>query len=229
MTAGTGRGAITADGCAVELYLRFPHFGEADLVHGIAPAGGSVLDLGCGTGRIAHPLIDLGHPVVAVDASAEMLAHVRGAETVRSEIADLDLGRTFDVVLMASHLVNTTEDDDRRRLLAAAARHVAPAGVLLAEQYPPAWFDEVADRAGGHIGEVGAELCDVHRDGDVVSATIRYRLDDEVWTQAFTARRLDDEALHRELRDAGLSFGRWCSDDRSWFVAARTAQVPRTG
>ena len=196
MTSGTGRGAITADGCAVELYLRFPPMGEAELVHGIAPAGGSVLDLGCGTGRIAHPLIELGHPVVAVDASAEMLAHVRGVETVHSAIGDLDLGRTFDVVLMASHLVNTADHDERRRLLAAAARHLSPGGVVVVEQYPPAWFDVVADRAGGHIGEVGAELCDVHRDGDV---------------------------LHQELRAVGLSFVRWCSDDHSWFVAERSA------
>jgi SAM-dependent methyltransferase len=195
--------------------------GEADLVHSLAPAGGSVLDLGCGTGRIAHPLIALGHPVVAVDAAPEMLAHVHGAETVHSAIADLHLGRTFDVVLMASHLVNTADDGDRRRLLAAAARHVGADGVLLAEQYPPSWFDEVADRAGGHIGEVGAELCDVSREKDVVAATIHYQLGDEIWSQTFTARRLDDEALHHELRGAGLSFERWCSDDRSWFVAAR--------
>jgi SAM-dependent methyltransferase len=103
VTAGTGRGAITDDGCPVELYLRFPHQGEADLVHAAVPAGATVLDLGCGTGRIAHPLIELGHPVTAVDASAEMLAHVRGAHTVHSRIADLDLARPFDVVLMASH------------------------------------------------------------------------------------------------------------------------------
>ena len=221
MTAGTGRGLITADGCAVELYRLFPPMGEAELVHAVAPAGGSVLDLGCGTGRIAHPLLELGHPVVAVDASDAMLAHVRGAETVQAQIAELDLGRTFDVVLMASHLVNTSDDGERRGMLAAAARHVAPDGVLVAEQYPPAWFDEVADRAGGRIGDVGADLCDVHRDGDVVAATIRYHVGDEMWTQTFTARRLDDDARQRELREVGLRFDRWLTDDRSWFAARR--------
>ena len=52
---------------------------------------------------MTHPLVALGHPVVAVDESPEMLARVRGAETVRARIQDLDLGRTFDAVL-ASHL-----------------------------------------------------------------------------------------------------------------------------
>jgi SAM-dependent methyltransferase len=154
-----------------------------------------------------------------VDQSADMLAHVRGAETVQSSIADLDLGRRFDAVLMASHLVNTEDDTERRALLAAAARHLAPGGRMVAELYPPAWFDEVADRSGGHIGAVRADLCDVHRDGDVVQATIRYWVGNDLWTQTFTARRLDDEALHLELRGAGLSFERWCSADRSWFAA----------
>ena len=44
------------------------------------------------------PLIALGHPVVAVDESPEMLAHVGGAETVRARIQDLALGRRFGVV-----------------------------------------------------------------------------------------------------------------------------------
>jgi SAM-dependent methyltransferase len=219
MSAGTGRGPITADGCPVELYLHFPHLGEADLIHATVPPGAHILDLGCGTGRLAHPLIALGHPVTAVDSSADMLAHVRGAETVHAEIAGLELGRRFDVVLMASHLVNTPDDGARHALLAAAARHVAPAGLLIAELYPLRWFDEVVDRSGGHIGDVEADLTDVRRDGDVVSATIRYRLGDEVWTQTFSARRLDDAALRAELAHVGLAFGRWLRADRSWFTA----------
>ncbi|HZC70417.1 MAG TPA: class I SAM-dependent methyltransferase [Jatrophihabitans sp.] len=220
---GTGRGSITADGCPVELYLRFPHQGEADLVHAVVPAGARILDLGCGTGRIAHPLVELGHPVTAVDSSAEMLAHVRGVETVQSKIADLDLGRTFEAVLMASHLVNTVDDRERRALLAAAARHLPRDGVLIAEQYPPAWFDKVTNRSGGRIGEVRADLTDVRRDGDgdLVSATIHYWLDDEMWTQTFSAKRLDDDGLHSALRDAGFSFDQWLTDDRSWFSARR--------
>jgi len=63
--------------------------------------------VGCGTGRITHPLVALGHPVVAVDESPEMLAHVRDAEKVCARIEHLALGRRFDVVLLASHLINT--------------------------------------------------------------------------------------------------------------------------
>jgi SAM-dependent methyltransferase len=217
---GNGRGAITDDGCAVELYRQLPELGEATIVHGVVPAGASVLDLGCGTGRIAARLVELGHDVVGVDQSADMLAHVAGAETVHAPIAGLDLGRTFDVVLMASHLVNTPDDADRSALLEAAARHLAPDGSLVAEWHPPAWFDQAADGTGGTAGDVRIELVDVHLDADLLSATVRYWAGDDLWTQTFTARRLDEAALHRALRDAGLSFERWCRDDRSWFAAS---------
>jgi 2-polyprenyl-3-methyl-5-hydroxy-6-metoxy-1,4-benzoquinol methylase len=54
MTPGTGRGAITADGCAVEVYLLLPPLGEPELIADAVPAGASILDLGCGVGRIAR-------------------------------------------------------------------------------------------------------------------------------------------------------------------------------
>jgi len=57
--------------------------GEPEIVHAAVPPGASILELGAGAGRVTHPLVALGHPVVAVDESAEMLARIRGAETVR--------------------------------------------------------------------------------------------------------------------------------------------------
>src|SRR5690242_19259324 len=96
----------TPDGSPVELYLRLPALGEPERVHELVPAGAPVLELGCGVGRITHELVRLGHPVTAVDKSAEMLAHVRGAETVQSRIEELRLERRFPCVLLMSHLVN---------------------------------------------------------------------------------------------------------------------------
>jgi SAM-dependent methyltransferase len=54
------------------------------------PSGASILELGSGAGRVTHPLVELGYAVTAVDESAEMLARVRGARTVRSTIERLD-------------------------------------------------------------------------------------------------------------------------------------------
>jgi SAM-dependent methyltransferase len=89
---GTGPGVITPDGCAVELYARLPAWREPGVIHKAAGSGATILELGCGAGRVTHPLIELGHEVTAVDESQEMPASVRGAQTVLARIQDLDLG-----------------------------------------------------------------------------------------------------------------------------------------
>ncbi|SFW55198.1 class I SAM-dependent methyltransferase [Amycolatopsis australiensis] len=206
---------VTADGCFVDVYRLLPPQGEPEIVHAAMPPSASILELGCGTGRVTHPLAELGHEVVAVDDSPAMLAHVR-AETVCARIEGLDLGRTFEAVLLASHLINTPRDDDRRALLAAARRHLAPAGRLIVEWHPPEWFDGVASGQGGRIGEVAVELAGVVRDGDLLSATVRYSAGGRRWDQEFTCRRL---ALDDVLAPADLVFDGWLTADRRWFAA----------
>lgn len=99
---GTGPGAITPDGCAVEFYALLPTMGEPPIVHAAVPEGASILELGCGTGRILRPLAELGHPVLGVDESPAMLAHVADLPTTRSRIEMLRLYRTFDAVVLVS-------------------------------------------------------------------------------------------------------------------------------
>ncbi len=87
-------------GAPLDLYRLLKPAGEPELIHAQVAAGASILDLGCGTGRITHELIRLGHPVTAVDFDERMLREIRGAETVLSRIEDLRLRRTFDAVLL---------------------------------------------------------------------------------------------------------------------------------
>jgi SAM-dependent methyltransferase len=210
--------AITPDGSPVEMYLHLPEArDEAELIHAALPAGAEILELGSGVGRVTHALIELGHPVVAVDESAEMLAHVRGAEKVRARIEDLDLHRRFACVLMMSHLVNTDETQ-RSALLAAASRHVASGGVVVIERYDPAW--QPADTTPKLHGDVLISLTDVAAAGDRFSATARYQLGDSVWLQPFTAWILDDAQLGESLAAAGLELAGPLDGSGRW-VAAR--------
>ena len=114
---------IAPDGSPVALYARLPALGEPELIHDAIPAGAEILELGAGAGRVTHGLLALGHPVVAVDNSAEMLALVEGAETVHAHIETLDLGRRFPVVVLASNFINHPDVTERRGLLACCARH----------------------------------------------------------------------------------------------------------
>jgi len=216
---GTGPGVITPDGCAVDFYARISAMGEPGIVHDAIPAGAAILELGCGAGRITHPLLALGHPVTAVDESPEMLAHVHGAETVCARIEDLALGRRFDVVLLASHLINADDTAVSRAFLAACARHVAAAGSVIIQQHAPGWFAAAADAESIRDGII-IRVRDVSRPGpDLVSATMEYVDGDRVWTHAFTARRLDDAGLTALLAQSGLRLDRYLTETRSWLRA----------
>jgi SAM-dependent methyltransferase len=219
---GSGPGVITPDGCAVDFYALMPDFGEPGIVHEATGAGASVLELGCGAGRVTHPLVALGHPVVAVDESPEMLAHVRDAETVCARIQDLDLGRRFSVVLLASHLVNA-DDETRRNFLDACRRHVADDGCVIVQQHSPEWFATAKDSEVTRNGVI-FRMRDVSRPApDLVSATVEYVSGDRCWTQTFTTKRLDDAGLAAALGDAGLRLDRYLTEDRSWFRAVPAA------
>jgi SAM-dependent methyltransferase len=216
---GSGPGVITPDGCAVDFYALLPAMGEPELVHAAIPPGASILELGAGAGRMTHPLLQLGHPVVAVDESPEMLAHIHRAETVNAQIQTLDLGRRFDAVLLASFMVNTADEALRRGFLRACRRHVHDDGRVLLQRHAPAWFDEAAEGQATKEG-ITFGLRDLERPGPgLLSATTEYRVGDRVWTQSFSARRLDDAELTAALAEADLVVDAYLTGDGSWVRA----------
>jgi SAM-dependent methyltransferase len=218
--SGNGPGAITRDGCAVDLYLQLPARGEPEIVHSAVRTNASVIELGCGTGRISTPLARLGHRVVGVDESPEMLASCRGIETVCCSIEELNLGERFDVVLLASHLVNAP-GPQRTMLLESARRHLAPDGTVVVERHRPGWVRTAAD--GVHDdGAMRSTLTVLGRPApDMLHARIRYELGEAAWEQEFTASELDDEALPGALAAAGLLLGRVLTKDGDWFTAVQ--------
>jgi SAM-dependent methyltransferase len=110
-----------------------PH-GEADLVEVYQPA--TVLDGGCGTGRVAIELARRGIGVLGVDADADMIAAARGKapelEWVTADLADLDRPERFDVVVLAGNVVPYVPPERRARAVATCVAHLAPGGRLIA-------------------------------------------------------------------------------------------------
>ncbi len=110
--------------------------GEAALVDSYGP--GSVLDAGCGTGRVTIELSRRGHVVLGVDVDPAMLEAARTKapelEWVEGDLTDpdLDLGRTFDVVVMAGNVLIFVPPGTQGRAIANAARWLVPGGHLVA-------------------------------------------------------------------------------------------------
>lgn len=217
---GTGPGAITPDGCAVEFYSRLPAGGEPDIIAGAVPAGAHILELGCGVGRMTHPLLERGFTVTAVD---EMLERVRGARTICSAIEDLDLGERFDVVLLASFLVHSGDIEVRRGLLRSCVRHLADGGCVLIQREGEDYHRDIprerVDPSGFTVRVASSEPV-----GDGVnSVRAEYEFPDAVWTQTFLARPLTKEQFEGALAEAGLRVDKYLTDDRIWVRAVPAA------
>lgn len=102
-------------------------------LEGIAPDA-TVLDVGCGTGRVTEALLELVPQgrVLALDASADMVELARGrlgdrAEVWCQDVLDLDLERPVDAILSTATLHWVTDHD---RLWAQLAGALRPGGVL---------------------------------------------------------------------------------------------------
>lgn len=106
--------------------------GEAALVGRLVDPPARVLDAGCGTGRIAVRLDELGYGVVGVDVDATMLDVARAEaphlDWRAGDLATLDLGETFDLVLLAGNIVPLLEPGTLGAVTARLAAHVAPGG-----------------------------------------------------------------------------------------------------
>lgn len=216
---GHGYGTFTDDGCPVEMYVAMPHDRDAaSIVHSAIPPGSSILELGCGTGRIAEPLADLGHDVTGVDSSREMLSRLVHTRPIHSRIEALDLAEGFDVVLLASTLINTANPTERLQFLDSASRHAKPGSVLLLERHAPSWSP--VDGASSQMGTVSIQLRDlVWHDDRVMSATVIHRLGDQVARQEFSAEILDDAHLDACLSASGYGHVVPVSDDGRWVLS----------
>jgi SAM-dependent methyltransferase len=110
--------------------------GEASFCAALVPPGSRVLDAGCGTGRVAMRLAELGYECVGVDSDASMLDVAREATNAASwQLLDLvDLGRltdTFDLIVAAGNVIPLLAPRTEAAVIAGLADRLAPDGVLV--------------------------------------------------------------------------------------------------
>lgn len=199
----------------MQVYLALPAGRTPTIIHEASAPGASILELGCGPGRITRVLVAYGHAVTAVDDSEEMLAHVTGAERVCADIATLDLDRRFDTVVLGSGLMNRPTSEWRENLLKVARRHLHDDGVVIVERYAPGHIDSVGS-SSWHEGPVDCHYRRVRLDGTVVTAVVTYRFGGAEWRQRFKIEDVSEAQFAVEGANAGFAVvehldegGRW--------------------
>jgi len=136
--------------------------GEATFVETLGAR--SVLDAGCGTGRVAIELARRGIEAVGVDADPGMLSAARAKapelEWVLADLSTLNLPeRRFDVAVMAGNVMIFVAPGTEGAVLERLAAHLRPGGAVVAGfqlvpgGFPLERYDELATAAGLTLAE----------------------------------------------------------------------------
>lgn len=112
--------------------------GEATFCAALLKPGARVLDAGCGTGRIAIRLTELGHRCTGVDVDASMLAVARrqapAQEWLLGDLARLDalaLEPGFDLALAAGNVIPLLAPGTEPTVVRQLAATLRPGGLLV--------------------------------------------------------------------------------------------------
>ena len=220
LARGSGPGVQTEDGCSVEFYKRVPYRGELDGLQPLLDRAGKVLELGCGTGRMTRALRAAGAQVVAVDNSPEMLSELPAeVRAVRSSIEDLEIDETFDVVILASYLINTPDHSLRAGFLATGRSHLAEDGRMLIECQDPELLRGIEAGRESTVDGITTRVESVTQRGNQFRLVMRYVHGKDTWTHEFDTLALDKEDVENALDESGLAIDQWQKDVTTWAIA----------
>lgn len=189
-------------------------------------SGHRVIDLGCGTGRLAIAMAGAGHEVTAVDPAAAALAAARrkpGGERVRwvrGSAAQLP-ARSFDAAFMTNHIAQSFVDDEEwDTTLRGLRRALVPEGRLIFDTSDPmftpwvSWNPRDSRRTvvlgeGDDGGAVEAWIESAEVEENVWHVTERYRFaDGRDLANSATLRFRTEPQLRDSLREAGFRVDR---------------------
>jgi len=137
--------------------------------------GGSALELGIGTGRIALPLRQRGVDVHGVDASPAMVAKLRakrGGDAIpvtMATFADFSLDERFALAYIAFNtFFAPVTQEEQIRCMETVARHLSPGGRFVIEAFVPDLARFVSNQT---VRVVGLESSEVRIDASLLDVT----------------------------------------------------------
>lgn len=138
---GGGSGEEYAERFAARAAAGQDVHGEARFCAGLVAPGARVLDAGCGTGRVAVRLHQLGYDCVGVDVDESMLAVARRdgpalawhhADLASVTAADLGGACDFDLVVLAGNVVPLLAEGTLSEAMSRLAALVRSGGLVVA-------------------------------------------------------------------------------------------------
>jgi SAM-dependent methyltransferase len=198
-----------------------------------AAHSGPVLELACGSGRIAVALAAAGHAVTGVDRDPDMLDRARKAWTrhqqqdavaaggavaatgaldlIEADILDshLDMGRRFSLAILAiNSLLLLGDDDAKRRALHTMARHLADDGRAVVDVWLP-----TPDDLALYDGQV---MLDWIREDNEAKARVA-----KSWSATYDpARQRASVTTYFDVGADARTATRTVREDEIWFVGA---------
>lgn len=200
-------------------------------------AGGTILELAIGTGRIGLPLAALGLSVSGVEASARMVEKLRekpGGDAIDvtiGDMADVGVDGTFNLIyLVFNTLFNLTSQREQVRCIKNVSKHLSEGGSFVIEAYVP---DPSQYENGESLKTVHVAIDRVVFEASVhnkASQTVDYQYI-EVTEQGMRLRPLPVRYIWPSELDlmaqlAGLELHqRWAGWDQSPFTASSSSHV----
>lgn len=175
-----------------------------------ARTGGPVLELGCGSGRVAVPLAADGHRVVGIERSPAMLERARARaaraglalELHEGDVCDFSLQESFPLVVMVLNTFLMLAPEDRWACLARAREHLAEGGRFAMHVFQP---DPA--RVAGYEGAVVEEGTFETESGSRVTVFTSTRATVDGSTFTWTCDEVgDDRVVRRSSRRTTLHF-----------------------
>lgn len=210
--------ATAPDGSPVDAFALLPPGPGPELIAARLGPQSTVLELGCGAGRLLKVLAGKGHKCTGVDQSPEMLARVpQHIETIQGDIEAIDLEWSYDAVILASFLVNTPDVQQRRAFLDCAKAHAH--GEVFVQRLDPELVPEAVDATSDEEGVI-YEMRDVQHAGTLFRATMRFTIGGITYEHPYQGEVLDDAAFETTVRSVGLTVKDYLDGQRTWAVLA---------
>lgn len=192
--------------------------GDVEYFSHLAKRAGRVLELACGTGRVALAMAEAGARVTGLELSEDMLARARGKAQVldasvrkrltlvRGDMRDFHLRAKFPLIVVPfrafQHLLTVK---DQRACLDCCRKHLAPRGRLVVNLFDPNYRILAANLNPGTAN--ATQLIAKARDSETGETVVVYASrtpcpEEQVNREDWVYERFDAQgrSLRRELR-----------------------------